>query len=97
MTREEQIKAAIVVMPDAIAFASPAINQASEILGMHISHLVSFFHSLEPELERHEAILFTAAVLENLPELLQTSDGVIEGLKSNTRILIAKRRHDEQA
>lgn len=97
MTREEQIKAAIVIKGDAVYFASPAMNRASEILGLQLSDFVTFIHSLEPNLERHEAMLIAAAVLENLPELFQTNDGMIESLKRNARILIAKRQHDEQA
>ncbi len=97
MTREEQIKAAIVVMPDEIAFVSPAVNRAAEILGMQLSDFVTFLQSLEPDLERHEAFLFTAAVLDIMPELFKKSPGMIESLKSNAKDLIARRQHDEQA
>ncbi|MEH2390040.1 MAG: hypothetical protein V7K14_30605 [Nostoc sp.] len=91
MTREEEIKAAIVVTPDAIAFVSPEMNHASEHLGLQLCFFVDFVQALEPKLQRFEATQLAAAFLENLPEMCQGNPEVIECLKQNAQLLIERR------
>ncbi|WP_334762001.1 hypothetical protein [Nostoc sp.] len=92
MTREEEIKAAIVVTPDAIAFVSPELHQASEQLGTRLCLFVDFVQSLEPKLQRFEAIQLAAAFLENLPAMCQNNPKIIECLKENTQFLMNTRK-----
>ncbi|WP_373525084.1 hypothetical protein [Nostoc sp.] len=91
MSREEEIKAAIVVTPDEIAFVSPEMNHASEQLGMQMFLFVDFVRTLEPRLQRFEAIQLAAAFLESLPSMCQQNPEVIICLKDNAQLLIERR------
>lgn len=91
MSREEEIKAAIVVTPDAIAFVSPELHAASEHLGTQTCLFVDFVQSLQPKLQRFEAIQLASAFLENLPEMCQQNPEVIDCLKENAQLLIKRR------
>lgn len=91
MTREEDIKAAIVVMPDEIVFVSPEMNSASDHLGRQMHLFVNFVQALEPKLQRFEATQLAAAFLENLPEMCQGNPEVIDCLKQNAQFLIERR------
>ncbi|MEH2374018.1 hypothetical protein [Nostoc sp.] len=91
MTREEEIKAAIVVTPDAIGFLSPEMNQASQHMGLQMHLFVDFLQILEPNLQRFEATQLASAFLENLPEMCQDSPKLIDCLKQNAQFLIERR------
>ncbi|MBG1267767.1 hypothetical protein [Nostoc sp. WHI] len=97
MTRDEEIKAAIVVTPDMIQFATARENQAAQQLGMELYNLVDFIHSLQPILLRHEAMLLCAAVLEMQPKLLGPNPAFLEVLADGAQKLIAAREQaDDQ-
>ncbi|PHJ60255.1 hypothetical protein VF14_11540 [Nostoc linckia z18] len=96
MTPEEEIRAAIIVTPEMIAFVSAQINYAAEQLGKQSSNFVEFVHSIDPRLKRHEAMLLTAAFLENLPGLCQDSPEVINSLRHNADFLIKGRNEKTQ-
>ncbi|MEH2456546.1 hypothetical protein [Nostoc sp.] len=89
MTREEDIKAAIIVTPDMIGYASPETNQAAEDLGEALFFFVDYVESLEPKLERLEAMRLAAAFLKSLPEMCQQNSEVTDYLKELATSLLA--------
>ncbi|BBD66343.1 hypothetical protein NIES4072_63880 [Nostoc commune NIES-4072] len=62
-TQEEQIKAAIVIYGDRIAIASPELNSATELACYKLNQFVDYISTLDPELERHEAITMASSAL----------------------------------
>ncbi|OUL28287.1 hypothetical protein BV378_07645 [Nostoc sp. RF31YmG] len=91
MTREQEIKAAIVVTPDAISFASPEMNQASEIAAEQLGKFVDWIQSKFPFLLRHEAVLFAAAVIESMPALLEDNPEAMHGLQYEALMMASRR------
>ncbi|BBD64484.1 hypothetical protein NIES4072_18540 [Nostoc commune NIES-4072] len=86
-TQEEQIKAAIVIYGDEIAIIDPEVNGATEVACRNLHKFVDYVQTLDPLLERHEAIVMTAAILDGLPALLETDQDLIAGLKAECREL----------
>ncbi|MEH2157410.1 hypothetical protein [Nostoc sp.] len=91
MNTEEQIKGAIVVFPNAIGYASPELNHATELACYQLNQFVDYLQTLDPELERHEAILVGAAVLQGLPALFEDNPEVVAGIKSECQTMRANR------
>ena len=90
-TAKEQIKAAIVIYGDKIAFVEPDLNEATELVCGNLYQFVDYIQVLDPELERHEAIVMTAAILQSLPALLETDSELIAGIKAECQELRSKR------
>ncbi|OUL34093.1 hypothetical protein [Nostoc sp. 106C] len=91
MTREQEIKAAIVVTPDAISFASPEMNQASEMAAEQLGKLVDWIQSKFPFLLRHEAVFFAAAIIEAMPTLLEQNPEAIHSLQHDALMMASRR------
>lgn len=91
MTKEEEIKAAIFVTPDMIQFATPRETRAAQQLGMELHNLVDFIHLLHPILERYEAMLLCAAVLEAQPRLIKGNSQFLKSLADGVEKLITAR------
>ncbi|MEH2307009.1 hypothetical protein [Nostoc sp.] len=87
MSQEEQIKGAIVVFPEEIVFASPELNRAAELACQKLNEFVNYIQTLDPELERHEATILGAAVLESLPELFRANPVLIAGIKTDCQTI----------
>lgn len=81
MNREEQIKAAIVVTPEAIAFADPAMNQAAQRLAWELTKFVDYLQRFYPGMDRTEATLLASVVLESLPSLFDEVPEITEQLR----------------
>lgn len=79
--REEQIKAAIVVTPEAIAFASPKMNQAAERLAWELTKFVDYLQRLYPDAERHEVTILASVVLQSLPDFFNETPEITEQLR----------------
>ncbi|MEH1874121.1 hypothetical protein [Nostoc sp.] len=92
MTTEEQIKAAIVVYADRIAIASPELNNATELACYKLHEFVDYIETLDPKLERHQAIVMASAILESLPALLQSDLECIAGIKAECEALRSYRQ-----
>lgn len=91
MTREQEIKAAIIVTPEAIAFASPEMNQASERAAEQLGQFVDWVQTKFPFLLRHEAVLFAGAVIESMPALLEQNPEAMHGLEYEALMLASRR------
>ncbi|MEH2085998.1 hypothetical protein [Nostoc sp.] len=88
MNREEEIKAAIVVLPDEILFASPEESKASQAAAFHSHQLTEFVQTVDPELTRAEAISLTAVIIKDAlghfkedPELVTQLKQIAEQLR----------------
>ncbi|MEH2145305.1 hypothetical protein [Nostoc sp.] len=92
MSREEEIKAAIVVFPEAIVYASPELNRATELARQRLNQLVDYIQTLDSELERHEAIIMAAAILDGLPAFLEGNPDIVTGIKSECQVIRANRQ-----
>ncbi|MEH2246392.1 hypothetical protein [Nostoc sp.] len=92
MTTEEEIKAAIVVFPDAIVYASPELNTATDFACHRLHKFVDYIQTLDPELERYEAIILGAAVLDGLPALFEANPEILAGIKSEAKVIRGKRQ-----
>ncbi|MEH2154773.1 hypothetical protein [Nostoc sp.] len=90
-TEEEQIKAAIVVFPEAIGMASPELNNAIEIACEQLNKFVDYLQTLDPELERHEATVLGGAILQGLPMLFEDNPEIIAGIKADCQKIRANR------
>ena len=90
--KEEQTKAAIVIIGDEIAIVDPEINGATEVACRNLNRFVDYIQTLDPELKRHEAIVMTAAILDGLPALLETDSDLIAGIKAECQALRANRQ-----
>jgi len=90
-SRDEEIKAAIVIKADEIAFASPEMNRAPEHAAYHLHEFVNFVEGLDTELTRTEATFLTASVIEQLPALFQANPSIIESIKKNAEYIRSKR------
>ena len=86
-TAEEQIKAAIVIYGDKIAFVEPDLNEATKLVCGNLYRFVDYIQVLDPKLERHEAITVVAAMLDGLPSLLETDPDLIAGIKAECQEL----------
>ena len=86
-TAEEQIKAAIVIYGDRIAIASAELNEATKLACRKLNHFVDYIQTLDPKLERHQAITMASAVLESLPTFLEADPDLIDGLKAQCQAL----------
>lgn len=92
MTREENIKSAIVVFPDEIGYISPETNQAAEDLGQALFLFVDYVESLEPKLERFEVMRLAAAFLRSLTRTYQQNPLLANELKEVAAHLRADRK-----
>ncbi|AFY43639.1 hypothetical protein [Nostoc sp. PCC 7107] len=92
MSREEEIKAAIVVTPETILFASPEMNSAAEQASWRLGEFVDFLDALDPKLERHESTLLAAAIIQSLPELINTNPELQAGIKQLAQEIRANRK-----
>ncbi|AVH71580.1 hypothetical protein NLP_2990 [Nostoc sp. 'Lobaria pulmonaria (5183) cyanobiont'] len=81
MNTEEQIKAAIVVFPDAISMASPELNSAIDIACEQLNEFVDYLQTLDPELEHHEAITAASITLNLLPRLFEANPVLADGIR----------------
>ncbi|MDZ8227563.1 hypothetical protein [Nostoc sp. ChiVER01] len=86
-TPEEQIKAAIVVYGDKIAIADPELNEATRLACYSLHRFVDYISTLDPKLERHQAITMASAILDSLPALLGTDSELIDGIKAECQAL----------
>jgi hypothetical protein len=91
MSTEEQIKAAIVVFPEAIGYASPELNRSTELACNQLNKFVDYIQALDTKLERHEAIIVAAAVLEALPIWFEDNPDIIAAIKTNCQSIRANR------
>ena len=89
MNREEEIKAAIVVLPEEILFASPEENNASQAVAFHSHQLTEFVQTVDPELTRAEAISLAALIIKDAlehfkenPELVTQLKQIAKGLRN---------------
>ena len=89
--RDEEIKAAIVIKADEIAFASPEMNRAAEHAAYQLHQFVNFVEGLDPELTRTEATFLTASVIEQLPVLFEANPSIIESIKKNAEYIKSRR------
>ncbi|MDZ8227539.1 hypothetical protein [Nostoc sp. ChiVER01] len=80
MNREE-IRAAIVVLPEQILFASPELNHVSEIIAFQTNQLVDFVQTIDPQLTRVEATFLAAALIRGLPAHFNDNLELLAGVK----------------
>lgn len=92
MSTEEQRKAVFVILPEVIGYASPELSGATEVVCRNLNRFIDYVQTLDPLLERHEAITFTAAILDGLPALLETDPDLIDGLKAQCHELRSHRQ-----
>lgn len=81
MNREEEIKAAIVVHPEQILFASPELNNAAEIIAFQSNQLVDFVQTIDPELDQVKATQLAAAIIQGLPAHFKDNPELLSELK----------------
>ncbi|MBD2516871.1 hypothetical protein H6G93_17970 [Nostoc sp. FACHB-973] len=79
--REEEMKAAVVIFPDAIGYASPELNHAVELACGQLHEFVNYLQRLDPELKRHEATIMAAAILQGLPQLFENNPAIMAAVK----------------
>ncbi|MEH1810893.1 MAG: hypothetical protein V7K26_00130 [Nostoc sp.] len=84
MNREEEVKAAIVVLPEEILFASPEENKASQAVAFHSHQLTEFVHTVDPELTRAEAISLTALIIKDALGHFKENPQLVTQLKQIT-------------
>lgn len=89
--RDEEIKAAIVIKADEIAFASPEMNRAAEHAAYQLHEFVDFVQTIDTELTRTEAIFLTAEILSNLPLLFGRNRAFIESIRENAKHIKSRR------
>jgi len=82
MNPEQQIKAAIVVFPEQIAFASPELNNAGQLIALRANELVNYMQTIDPELNRVEATHLAAAVIQGLPKHFEYNPELLLELKA---------------
>ena len=82
-TREDEIKAAIVVTPDAIAYLTPEINYATTQASESLTLFIAYLSRLDPELTAAELYLLAAGVIDSLPRLIQSDQNFIKCIKLN--------------
>ncbi|MEH2467506.1 hypothetical protein [Nostoc sp.] len=92
MTTEQEIQGAIVVFPDTIEYASPELNHATELISWQMCKFVDYIETLDPELERHEAITLAAAIFQGLPALFESNPELIAEIKIDGHRIRAKRK-----
>lgn len=92
MSREEEIKAAIVVHPERILFASPEENNASEAVAFHLHELTNFVQTVDPKLTRAEAIALTAVIIKDALQHFKEDPELVIQLKQITEQLRSLRK-----
>ncbi|MEH2242347.1 hypothetical protein [Nostoc sp.] len=92
MTTEEEIKGAIVVFPNTLGYASPELNHATEKVCWQMCKFVDYIQTLDPELERHEAIRLAGAILLGLPAFFKSNPELIAEIKIDCHKIRANRQ-----
>ncbi|MEH2310033.1 MAG: hypothetical protein V7K35_01050 [Nostoc sp.] len=93
MPTEEEIKAAIVIFPDdTIGYASPELNHGTELACWQMCKFIDYIETLDPELERHEAITLVAAIFQGLPTFFESNPELIAEIKIDCQNIRAKRK-----
>ncbi|PHM11642.1 hypothetical protein [Nostoc sp. 'Peltigera malacea cyanobiont' DB3992] len=92
MNTEEQIKGAIVVYPEAIVYASPELNHATELACNQLNKFVDYIQTLDAALERYEAIVVGAAILQSLPIWFEDNPDIVAAIKADCQAIRANRQ-----
>ena len=82
----------IVIYGDEIAIVDTETDSATESACRNLHRFVDYIQTLDPELKRHEAIRMASAILDALPNLLETSSDLIAGIKAECQELRSHRQ-----